>query len=246
MQIKALIVDDEAAARSELKFALGAYSEIDVAGEASNVKEALSILKKEHIDVIFLDINMPDMSGMQVAKEINNLEIKPLVVFVTAYDEYAVDAFAIDAMDYLLKPLSEKRFEHTIDKLLKTLDDKNRAPAAELQELSILKIPVQKGGKTILITKEKILYAQAHGDYTYVFTSDNRYLCDYTLTELEVKLTGSSFFRTHRSYIVNLNMVDQISTMPGGNFVLHIKSGKLAEVPVSRRQARKLKMILGL
>lgn len=246
MQIKALIVDDEIAARSELKFALDAYSEIDVVGEAENANEALSMLKKERIDVIFLDINMPDMSGMQVVKEMNSNGKVPLVIFVTAYDEYAVDAFSVDAVDYLLKPFSEKRFEHTIDKLMKALEESGKETSSEFKELSLLKIPVQKGGKTVLIPKDDILYSQAHGDYTYVFTIDNRYLCDYTLSELEVKLSGSSFFRTHRSFIVNLNRVDQISTMPGGNFILHIKNGKSAEVPVSRRQAKKLKTILGL
>lgn len=244
MQLKALIIDDEIAARSELKFALEAYPEIEVAGEAENATQALELIGNAEVDILFLDIDMPDISGIEVAKKIKQLKHQPAVIFVTAYDEYALDAFDLDVLDYILKPFSESRFEKTIDKIFKFVDGNDNGHGNGLQQLD--KVVAQKGSKTFIVNKADISYAQAHGDYTYVFTDDDRFLCDYTLSELENKLDGFPFFRTHRSYIINMDRVSQISTMPGGNFVLHVKNNESVQVPVSRRQAKKFKSLLGI
>lgn len=252
MPVKALIVDDEAAARSELRFALEQYPEVEVVGESANSEEAFKLLESLDYDLVFLDIDMPGLSGVELAQKINILPHHPVIIFVTAYGEFALDAFEVNALDYLLKPFSEDRFEQTMEKILGVIpgngahkkNDHNNINGKEHKEIA--KVPVQKAGKTYLINRGDIIYVHAHGDYTYVFTSDNKYFCNFTLSEFEVRVHNRDFFRVHRSYIVNVNNIEYISHQPGGNYILKMNDANSSEVPVSRRQGKKLKALLGL
>lgn len=248
MPLKALIVDDEVASRSELRFTLESYPEVEIMGESASAKEALKLINAVDYDILFIDIDMPDFSGIELAQKIQNLAKKPLIVFVTAYGEYALEAFEVNAIDYLLKPFSEDRFEQTMEKILRASGTSGKSTSYKEHNGSggLYKIAAHKGGKTFLINYDDIVYAQAHGDYTYVFVFDDRYLCDFTLSEFEIRTGSSKFFRAHRSYVVNLDKVTQLSQLPGGSYVLNVDDKSSSEVPVSRRQGKQLKSLLGL
>ena len=159
--LKAMIVDDEAPARSELRFLLDEVGDVEVVAEADNVRAAIENLKKSHCDVMFLDINMPGVNGMQLAEALSKLKNLPAVVFVTAYGEYAASAFDVNAVDYLVKPVETDRLRRAVDKVRAALGTTvaKSQPASE-------RIPVEKGGKKILVPVDKIRYITAKDDYS--------------------------------------------------------------------------------
>lgn len=265
MKLKALIVDDEYPARKELRFLLQQYENIEVVGEAANAKEAFTLIKALDYSVLFLDIEMPGMTGMELGQRIRELPDPPKVIFVSAYDEYAVKAFDVEAVDYLLKPIDEKRLERAIAKVTKLLQPQTASPAAtggtdgtagEAPEpvrtektdapIKIDRIPAEKQGKTILINESDIIYAFTEQDYVYIKTYSDKLFTRFTLKELEARLGTSIFFRTHRCYIVNLHKVKEIVPFFNGTYTLLVEDAEKSEVPVSRAQAKKLKKILGM
>lgn len=247
MKLRTLIVDDECPARSELRYMLEKFSQIEVVGESASAGEALELLKALNHDVVFLDIQMPGLTGLDMSTRLKAMEKPPLIVFVTAYGEHAVKAFEIEAIDYLVKPVSEERLSQTIQKLIKAVGKRTRRHEAQKAvTVRLDKIPVEKSGKTLLLNIDDIFFINVRHDYVYINTFDESYLTTFTLSKLEDRLLEKSFFRTHRGYLVNLQKVKEIAPMFKGNYILKVKDKNTSEIPVSRRQARKLKAYLGM
>jgi two-component system, LytTR family, response regulator LytT len=235
-RLKAILCDDEAAARSELRFLLEELSDVDVTGEAAEGDELLGLLAAAPADVVFLDIAMPGLTGIELAEVLATLDSPPAVVFVTAHAHHALEAFGVAALDYLLKPVGPKR-------LLQTL---GRLSPAEAPAPAFERIPVEKGGKKLLLDIGDVHYVMAQGDYSYLFTSDERYLSTTSLTELEGRLDTHSFFRVHRRFLVNLARVKEVVPMYGGTMLLTLADASGTQVPVSHRRGPSLKKALGL
>lgn len=267
MKLKALIIDDEYPARQELRFVLSSFDSIEIVGEATNALEALALIKALDYQVLFLDISMPGMSGLELGAAIQELPKRPYIIFVTAYDEYAVSAFEVNAVDYILKPVEPNRLKKAIDKVLKLTQEapavaevavtataqeglparENGAkPGQQVQsQIKIDRIPAEKQGKTILVTESDIFYAFTEQDYVYIKTSTDKLFTRFTLKELEARLNPQVFFRTHRCYLVNLHKVKEIVPFFNGTYNLVVEDKERSEVPVSRAQAKKLRKILG-
>src|SRR3954449_953303 len=173
MSLLALIVDDEAPARAELRYLLERIGGVEVVGEAASVREALALASRVDYDVVFLDISMPDLTGMDAARELSTWPRSPAVVFVTAHDDHAIQAFTVDAIDYLLKPVSEERLARCVQRVLalRAGGDQRRAAASELQ-----KVPVTRKGQTLLLDTDEVLYAEADGDYCWIHADGERLL----------------------------------------------------------------------
>ena len=235
--LKALVVDDEAPARSELRFLLAEAGGVEVVGEAGNAVEALQLIKAIPYDVIFLDINMPGLTGVQLAEVLAGLSRPPSIIFVTAHSEHAVKAFEVRATDYLVKPVEIERLRQAISRL---------DPADEQAAAVIERIPVEKAGKKLLINVADILYVMAKDDYSYLYTPADRYLSTISLAQLETKLEPAGFFRIHRRYLVNLARVKEVVPMYGGTLLLTLADDAATQIPVSRRRVPALKKALGL
>jgi two-component system response regulator LytT len=236
MLLKALICDDEAPARGELRFLLEEAGGVEVAGEAGSSLEALQLIKAYPFDVVFLDIDMPGLSGMQLAEVLANLDRQPAIVFVTAYSEHAVKAFEVAATDYLVKPVELPRLKQALERL----------QPAEGGTTRIERVPVEKAGKKLLLAVEDIYYVMAKDDYSYLYTDAERYLSTISLAQLETKLEPRGFFRVHRRFLVNLSQVKEVVPMYGGTLLLTLKDKATTQVPVSRRRVPSLKKALGL
>ncbi len=236
--LKAMVVDDEAPARSELKYLLDEVGGVEVVAEADNIRDAILELKSMHCDVIFLDINMPGVNGMQFAEALTKFKNLPAVVFVTAYGDYATSAFDVNAVDYLVKPVETDRLRQAIEKVKNSLGMNGSKSTGE-------RIPVEKGGKKVLVPVDKIRYVMAKDDYSCLYTEDDHYLSTISLTQLETRLGSDSFFRVHRGYIVNLSYVSEVESVPGGTLLLTMRdTGE--QIPVSRRRVAPLKKVLKL
>ena len=238
--LRAMIVDDEAPARSELRFLLEQTGKIGSISEASSVRAAIEMLMENRVDMVFLDISMPGASGLQLAEALHKLKNPPAVVFVTAYSDHAVEAFEVDATDYLMKPVEEARLDQAIAKVLTRVK-----PMMDGGKSSIERIPVEKGGRKVLIPVDQIRYIMAKDDYSCIFTEDDRYLSTTSLAQFESKLGEFGFFRVHRRYIVNLANVEDVETVPSGAIQLGV-SGVEDRIPVSRRRVVPLKKALNL
>ena len=238
----ALIVDDEAPARSELRFLLDRIGGVDVVGEAASVKEALALATRLDYDVVFCDISMPELTGIDAAREIMAWPKRPHVVFVTAHQDYAVQAFTVDAFDYLMKPVSEERLAQTVERLRTTL----RAQPERSAGPELAKVAVTRRGETLLLDHDQVYFALAEGDYTRIATYDDRFLSTQSMRELEDVLPTSRFFRIHRSSLVNLQKVSAVETLTQGRFGVRMSDAEGTQLEVARRQTRALKNHLGL
>ncbi len=238
--LKAIIVDDEAPARSELRFLLGETGQVEVAAEAANVREAIEKLKESGADIMFLDVDMPGANGLQLAEALRTLKYPPYIVFVTAYSEYAVKAFEVNATDYLVKPVETERLQQAINKVRQLIAAQGRSTSGE-------RIPVEKGGRKLLISADKIRYIMAKEDYSYIHTSnDERYLSTTSLAQLEEKLEPLGFFRVHRRYLVNLAFVKEVVPVNGGTLEIAISGEDEGQkIPVSRRRVSAFKKAIG-
>ncbi|NLI13253.1 LytR/AlgR family response regulator transcription factor [Pelotomaculum propionicicum] len=265
MKLKALIIDDEYPARQELRYALGNFDNIEIVGEATNAMEALALIKALDYQVLFLDISMPGMNGLELGAAIQELPNRPYIIFVTAFDEFALSAFDVNAIDYILKPIEPKRLKKAIDKVTK-LTRESKAVSEELlhspegpaarngglksehkdkELIKIDRIPAEIQGKTILVSESDIFYAYTEQDNIYLKTFNEKLFTRFTLKELESRLNPQVFFRTHRCYLVNLNKVKEIVPFFNGTYNLIVEDKERSEVPVSRAQAKKLRRILG-
>jgi DNA-binding LytR/AlgR family response regulator len=230
--LRALIVDDEAPARDELRYLLAAHDDVEVVGEAAGSDAAIDLADRLRPDVVFLDVEMPGASGLGTAPMLNST-----VVFVTAHERYAVDAFAVEAFDYLLKPVDPDRLARVVERLRERTSEN----AVPLDRIPV----VGAAGGTELVDSAEIYFVQADGDYSRVHTYDRSYLCTSSLLELEERLVGARFARVHRSYLVNLAKVAGVRR-GGDRFRLQLADAAKTELDVSRRQSRDVRERLGL
>lgn len=244
--LRALIVDDEAPARAELRYILGKLDGVKIVGEAANAQEALELIKNVGHDVVFLDIEMPGLNGLEVAKAIRQLKKPPAIVFVTAYGEHAVKAFELEAIDYVIKPFEKKRLAQAVNKVRRRYPKVREVrKKAEEREKFLERIVVEKSGKKIPLAPKEIFFFEARDDYAILYTFDNRYLLSSTLKKLEERLRNYHFFRVHRKYIVNLEKVGEIISLSRGTFLLRMKDKTQSEILVSRRRSRQFREALG-
>ncbi len=254
MKMRALIVDDEYPARKELRYLLQPYDFIKVVGEATNSVEAMELIEKVDYSVLFLDIDMPGLSGIELAEELKQKPSPPAIIFITAHENYALAAFAANAADYLLKPISPKRLEEALLKVRKLVETQTEtapsSPASTPQEpkpaLGADMIPVEYRGKTILLHEQDIIYAYTDNDYVYVKTHSDKYLTRFTLKEMENRLNPNIFFRSHRCYLVNIRKTRELVPFFNGTYTLIVDDQEKSEVPVSRTQSKKLRELLGI
>ena len=236
--LKAIIVDDEAPARSELRYLLDEVGQVEVVAEAASVREAIEKLKEHPCDVMLLDVNMPEATGLKLADGLQHLHYPPAVVFVTAYSEFALDAFKVNAVDYLVKPVETERLAQAMARVRENVALRIQAQRSE-------RISVEKGGKKILVAIDKIRFVMARDDYAYLQTDTDRYFSTVSLAQLEKRLDGHGFFRVHRGYLVNLATVEEVEPVSGGTLLLTL-NGVEDKIPVSRRRVSALKKALGI
>ena len=242
---KAVIIDDERLARNELKKLLLDFPEIEVIGEAANAAEGLEKIENLSPDLIFLDIQMPGKTGFDMLTE---LERAPHVIFTTAYDEYALKAFEVNALDYLLKPIEPKRLTDAIQKLQSVEVKENRSETDEFINTSLLteldQVFVKDGEKCWFVKLGDIRLFESVGNYAKVFFGTNKPLILKSLNSLEERLDEKTFFRANRKHIVNLRMIDKIEPYFNGGLLLELKGGE--KIEVSRRQTVKFKEMMSL
>jgi len=252
-KLKALIVDDEYPAREQLRHLLRNFEEVEVIGEAANAQEAWHLARAINYSVVFLDINMPGLNGLELARQLKQLDGPPQVIFTTAHNDFALQAFELDAADYLLKPFDEERLGKALARASRLARAHGGLPApvppaattgGGAAELG--RIPVENRGKMMLVDEADIVYACSEDAYVFVKLFKEKVLTRYTLKELEGRLRRRNFFRAHRQYLVNLKKVREIVPYFKGSFALVMDDADRTEVPVSRAQAKALRKVLGL
>lgn len=245
--IKVMIAEDERLAREELLFLLQQEEDLEILPSAANGRELLELAQIWQPNVVFLDVQMPEMEGIQAARMLNASPHDILIVFTTAYEDYAVTAFGLNAIDYLLKPYSQDRLRETLRRIRDRLGAFPRGqtggpgtgPSALPRKLN--KLLLEDGTKHVLLSPESILYAVREDRVIRIFTDAGQCVtAKQTLQELEEKLQGYSFFRSHRSYLVNLNQIEEIVPWFNGAYNIIMKDGKRTPVPLSREAAREL------
>lgn len=241
--MKILLVDDEDLARSRIKTLLSEISDdIHIIGEASNGKEALQLNNQSKPDVILLDIQMPVLDGFDVASLLP--EPKPKIIFITAYDEYAIQAFEVNAIDYLMKPVRKERLADALKRVKDQHSDNLSNLLDNQQERPLKKIPVLHKQDILLLDPSEIIWIEAQGPQLFSHTSDKSYRTEFKLDDLEQRLKNHNFFRIHRSYLVNLDKVKKLVPWFNHSYRVTLENGK--DLDVARRRLSELKKILGL
>ena len=244
---KIIIIDDEPLARSIVKEYLEKHPQLEVMQECNDGFEGIKAIQQHQPDLIFLDIQMPKITGFEMLELI---EQPPAVIFTTAFDEFAIKAFETHAVDYLLKPFNQDRFDKAIAKWKEQKSSPTEKATQELLESASLspsqrqRIVVKNGSKIKIISVHDILYLEAADDYVKIYTQEGYFLKNKTMSYFEQSLDGQQFVRSHRSYIVNVQQITRIDPYEKDNHVAILRSG--AKVPVSRSGYGKLKEVLGL
>ena len=242
--MRAIIIDDERLARSELKKLLQEYPEIEIVDEAANAEEGISKIDTLHPDLIFLDIQMPGKSGFDMLSE---LDRAPHVIFTTAYDEYALKAFEVNALDYLLKPVEPKRLADAVQKLHLAEAKENNVTTENINQSLLAEddqVFVKDGERCWFVKLSEIRLFESVGNYAKVFFGPNKPLILKSLNALEERLDQKTFFRANRKHIVNLRMIEKIEPYFNGGLLLELKGGE--KIEVSRRQTVKFKEMMSL
>ncbi len=248
--VRAVIVDDEPLARKRLRALLAKHANIAIAGEASNGEEACDVIDALRPDLVFLDIQMPGLSGFEVLARLTR---RPRIIFVTAHDEFAVKAFEEQALDYLLKPVEADRLSRALERLVDAppttaADDRlDRLLASIAQTKPVLRrIPVRRGARIALVDVLTAVFFRAEDKYTVLYTSDAEHVIDRTIDELEQALDPEHFLRIHRSAIVNVNFVRDLTAVEGGRFLVALTDARGSRLYASRSGAKTLRERLGL
>jgi len=259
MPIQTIIVDDEKPAREELAYLLKAFPEISVVGQGKNGLEAVNLIKEHSPDLVFLDVQMPGLDGFGVLQKLVERKLKvPHVVFATAFDHYAVQAFDVNAVDYVLKPFDKARISKAIQKAKKEIEAQT-SPTERLEQLvsklaapkaaaaQPTKILIRSQQRMLLVDAEDLIFASIEGGLITVFAKDLEGSSNYrTLEELHAALDSESFWRPHRSYLVNIHHIKEVVPWFKSSFMLKMDDKKQSEIPVSRQQTKRLRELFKL
>jgi len=254
--MRAFLVDDEALALKRLARMLTATGRVEIAGQSSDPLEAVESIVAARPDVLFLDIEMPGMTGFEMLAHIHP---QPLVVFTTAYDRYALDAFGVNSIDYLLKPIEPSQLARALDKIDRIRGGSEPAPAIRelLERVAALtdaanppeypdRIASRIGERVEFVELTRVTHFFASDKLTYAATSSKNYIVDQTIQELDTKLDPKKFFRIHRATLLNLDYIHELHAWFGGRMMLRLKDEKKTELTVSRDRVRALKTRLGI
>lgn len=240
MNIKALIIDDESLAIAELEVMLGSFPQIEIIGKSEKASEGLVLSNDLKPDLIFLDINMPGMSGFEL---LENLDEVPEVIFVTAYDEYAIKAFDVNALDYLLKPVNPDRLAEAIKRLEKRKEKEDQTPKQERLTLE-KRIFIKDGEKCFFVPIADIFLLESEGNYVKVHFEDKKPLLHKSLSYMENRLPDTVFFRGNRQFIFNMNYVKKIDPYFNSTLLIELQSGH--KIDLSQRQSVKFREVAGV
>ena len=270
MAIRTVVVDDEEPARNELCFLLKSLEDVEVVGQAGNGVEALALIEQVRPELVLLDIQMPGLTGFEVARRLTGRDAEPGIVFVTAYDQHAIEAFDVNAVDYVLKPVEPRRLEQAIDRARRQLptgrDDPERETdtgggerplrGADIDRLVEYvakrqgqrdRLAVKVGDRFLLVPSDDMIYASLADDVITIVTGALTGTSNYrTLDELHSRLDPEVFWRVHRSHLVNINMIREIVPWFSRNYILKMKDANATEIPVSRSQTKRLRDYLSL
>lgn len=250
---KTLLIDDERLARVELASLLKDFHEIEIIGEAKNGEEGISMIQNLNPDLIFLDVNMPGMSGFEMLEQLEDI---PHVIFITAYDEFALKAFEVRALDYLLKPVDSERLKEAINKLIKREEDdvdfSSKLEVKRRKKLSIQDhVFIKDGEKCWFIQLSKVRMLESDGNYVKVYFDNFRPLILRSLNSFEERLDSEHFFRANRKFIININWIDKIENWFNGGLQVELKrsenrseTASIEKIEISRRQAIRFKEVM--
>ena len=257
--VRVVVVDDEQLAREELCYLLGQVGGVDVVGQAADGLEALDAIRRLEPDLVMLDVQMPGLTGFEVARRLLDSGVESQVVFVTAFDRHAIEAFEVNAVDYLLKPVEVERLGTAVDRVRRRMQvdrPSTAQPPADLERLVELisgrqdrreQLAVKVGDRFLLVQTDDVVHASVEDDVITVVTNSLSGTSNYrTLDELQARLDPAVFWRVHRSYLVNINKIKEIVPWFSRNFLLKMKDVKGTEIPVSRAQTKRLREYLRL
>ena len=257
MKITALIVDDEQPARDELAFLLKGLPDLEIVGQGKNGVEAVNLVRELNPHVVFLDVQMPGVDGFGVIKRLLEKKVRlPFFIFATAYDQYAVQAFEVNAIDYLMKPIAKPRLEKAVLRVRRMLETSESASQKldrlvqimeERPSLQKGKLVVKSGNRLFLVDSDDIIYASIEDGVISIVTRDLEGQSNFrTVEELQSNLDPKTFWRVHRSYLVNVNHIKEVVPWFKSSYQLKMQDRKQTEIPVSRAQTRKLRELLNL
>lgn len=238
--ISCIIIEDELPAREELKFFLEQEENINLVNEFDNPIDALNFLEKNSVDVLFLDINMPEMNGLNLSKIITKIQPKIKIIFITAYKDYAVDAFEIKAFDYILKPYSETRIKNLLKSLLASEQN-----IANTKNKSLKKITINIDDKLHILSINDIDFIEAFEKETHIFSNSKKFISKTKISKWEEILADENFYRCHRSYIINLDKITEIEQWVNSSWIIKIKNYNNL-IPVSRNNIKELKALFSI
>ena len=257
--LRTVVVDDEQLAREELCFLLGQLEGVEIVAQASNGVEALRAIEEHHPEMVMLDVQMPGLTGFEVARRLLRAGLESHLVFVTAFDQHAIQAFEVNAVDYLLKPVEADRLATAVDRVRRRVQAERPAAvpsAAELERLLQLlserdgrreQLAVKVGDRFLLIHADEVVHASVEDEVITVVTNSLSGTSNYrTLDELQARLDPAVFWRVHRSHLVNINKVKEIVPWFSRNYILKMKDARGSEIPVSRSQTKRLRDYLRL
>lgn len=255
MKLRALLVDDQCSDRKNLSHLLQSFKDVQIVGEAANASEALRLISNLDSSVIFLNITMPDLDVSDFARQLQTKSNSPTIIFTTVHEEY-VFAFAINDLNYLLKPIHPKRLEEALIKvrnLKGILSDPEADPLTPVKTELITPsikpldvIPVEQKDKIIILHQDEIIFVFTDKDKVYIKTRNDSYLTRFTLRELELRLNSTHFFRCHRCYLVNTQRMRELIPYFNGTYTIVVDDDEQSQIPVSRTKSRVLKGMLGL
>ena len=254
--LKTIVVDDEQLARDELRYLLEQLGGVEIVAQAGNGVEALRVIEEYQPDLVMLDVQMPGLTGFEVARRVVEAGLESQLVFVTAYDQYAIDAFEVNAVDYLLKPVEPGRLATAVERVRKRLASEKPRKDTDLEPLLQMlsdrqgrreQLAIKIDERFLLIHADEVVYVSVEDDQIRVVTNSLSGTSNYrTLDELQTRLDPAVFWRVHRSHLVNINKIKEIVPWFSRNYILKMKDGKGTEIPVSRSQTRRLREYLKL
>ena len=257
--ISTIIVDDERLASDELAYLLKEFPDIEILATGSNGIEAVKLIETLEPDLVFMDVQMPGMDGLSVIRQLREHNVPlPYFILATAYDQYAVEAFALEAMDYLLKPVEKDRLEQTIDRARRAITEKARTSSPIPEPISVpmavpraaaqrTKLLVRSGSRNFIVDASEVIYATIDDGLITIVTTQVEGQSNYrTIEELQSNLDAEMFWRVHRSYLVNINRIKEVIPWFKSSYQLKMDDKKQTEIPVSRVQTKRLRALLKL